>query len=412
MEQGIRRFLKQAEPQILARGRDYFCRGQVLRWTEEEGLVTAEVAGTGPRPYRVRLRLTEEGAVAGALCDCPYDWSPICKHIVAVLLAVQAEERMRTRETARKQRLAALGRLTEQADREALAALVLDYCRKDPAFQRYALARLEDNERRELTYVQRRIRNRAEHWLGLGAGEGPELAPVREAMEEGLDRARIRLERGQPKLGLDLACAVLAEGLAVAGQIRGDPQAILWQADDALELIGLAVCRIREEGLPGEEALARILEQARALEGWARWRYALLNLGLELADREAEPRILETLNGLRDRQGPPEWRTWDLLLRWQLLKIVRGPEEAGAYLEAHQEQDALGQLLALELLEDDDPAGAEAMCLQMLERDPCPEEARWRRVLCEVYRMQGRREARREQLERLRDRDDPGEGRT
>ncbi len=47
--------------------------------------LTAEVYGTEPRPYQVRIALKGNG-VDGVRCSCPYDWGGWCKHVVATLL--------------------------------------------------------------------------------------------------------------------------------------------------------------------------------------------------------------------------------------------------------------------------------------------------------------------------------------
>ncbi|MFQ5981712.1 MAG: SWIM zinc finger domain-containing protein, partial [Candidatus Heimdallarchaeota archaeon] len=50
------------------------------------GLWEAEVAGTDD--YLVQMRMKDEH-VAEYSCTCPYDWGPICKHVVAVLFALR-----------------------------------------------------------------------------------------------------------------------------------------------------------------------------------------------------------------------------------------------------------------------------------------------------------------------------------
>jgi uncharacterized Zn finger protein len=45
----------------------------------------------GSEIYEVEVRLDEDGEILDIAYDCPYDWGEICKHQVAVLLAVRKQ---------------------------------------------------------------------------------------------------------------------------------------------------------------------------------------------------------------------------------------------------------------------------------------------------------------------------------
>ena len=74
---------------ILQRGQAYFEEG-AIRYLEEteDGVWTAEVEGTVI--YEVEITLDPDGSIAWS-CDCPYDWGSMCKHVVAVLLAIRKQ---------------------------------------------------------------------------------------------------------------------------------------------------------------------------------------------------------------------------------------------------------------------------------------------------------------------------------
>ena len=74
---------------IWQRGFDYYENGAVTMLEETSpGEWTAIVEGT--EDYTVEISLAGNGVEAWT-CDCPYDMGNICKHVVAVLLAIQAE---------------------------------------------------------------------------------------------------------------------------------------------------------------------------------------------------------------------------------------------------------------------------------------------------------------------------------
>jgi len=72
---------------ILARGKSYFDDGAVVDLSKEEGYWFADVHGS--EIYEVEVKGIR--SIKGWGCNCPYDKGPICKHVVAVLYAVQTE---------------------------------------------------------------------------------------------------------------------------------------------------------------------------------------------------------------------------------------------------------------------------------------------------------------------------------
>jgi hypothetical protein len=72
---------------VFRRGKDYFRSNSVGRITREGDKFTAKVHGS--YPYKVQLLLRPGGAKLN--CNCPYDFDGICKHAVALGLAVLKE---------------------------------------------------------------------------------------------------------------------------------------------------------------------------------------------------------------------------------------------------------------------------------------------------------------------------------
>ena len=73
-----------ANANSFARGEDYYDEGNLSKLRREGDAFLATVRGS--RSYRVALRLAAAGPEF--TCSCPYDWDGICKHCVALGLAV------------------------------------------------------------------------------------------------------------------------------------------------------------------------------------------------------------------------------------------------------------------------------------------------------------------------------------
>ncbi len=81
-----------ASSRILSRGVDYYRKGRVLSLESyEDKRITARVEGTLEEPYPVEIRFNAQGMPVSK-CACPFNWEPLCKHAVAVLLAWQQSE--------------------------------------------------------------------------------------------------------------------------------------------------------------------------------------------------------------------------------------------------------------------------------------------------------------------------------
>ncbi len=88
---------KAAEPVIYSRGRSYFKSGMVYDWNEEEpGVIAGTVRGSGNKRYKTMLDFRNGFLLSS--CTCPYDWSDICKHAVALALEYLSYENEPKRE--------------------------------------------------------------------------------------------------------------------------------------------------------------------------------------------------------------------------------------------------------------------------------------------------------------------------
>ena len=87
MQLSLNNFKKEIASHILQRGRDYYDDGCVVSLEEiGDGHWMAEVEGT--ELYIVEVEQSGDGGIYHT-CTCPYDWGPTCKHVAAVLYAIE-----------------------------------------------------------------------------------------------------------------------------------------------------------------------------------------------------------------------------------------------------------------------------------------------------------------------------------
>ncbi len=83
MQLELESLLALADPKVLERGQRRFLEGAVVEAARSRGRLQARFEGSAPFPYRVEIDL----ARGEWSCSCPYDWGPVCKHVVAVAFA-------------------------------------------------------------------------------------------------------------------------------------------------------------------------------------------------------------------------------------------------------------------------------------------------------------------------------------
>ena len=90
MQIPLNQFEQYIDETILKRGLQYFKKGHVHEPEEiSPGEYEAIVEGT--EDYKVQFTL-KNGIVKEHVCDCPYDFGPVCKHVAAVIFYLQQDE--------------------------------------------------------------------------------------------------------------------------------------------------------------------------------------------------------------------------------------------------------------------------------------------------------------------------------
>lgn len=152
-------FKQMIPSQILARGRDYFRSGNVVDLTmDEEGFWAAQVQGT--ELYDVTIEQIPSLELICS-CTCPYDMSEHCKHIAAVLYAIEetfpefaAGKKKRTSARHRSTKADALRQALQTSPQEKLVEIILEHAKKDRDFANHLRLRLDMTGDKPADYQQ------------------------------------------------------------------------------------------------------------------------------------------------------------------------------------------------------------------------------------------------------------------
>jgi hypothetical protein len=143
--------------QILTRGRDYVRNEHILdlSFEEEERVWEAQVEGTVL--YDVQITLLSNGSLV-CRCTCPYDAGEYCKHVAAVLYAIEeafpdyVNGKPRRKPASRQTRHDKLRQRLEKASREQLVSVLLELTQTNSELLNQMLIRLDTGDAKPMDY--------------------------------------------------------------------------------------------------------------------------------------------------------------------------------------------------------------------------------------------------------------------
>ncbi len=121
------------EPKILERGLDYYENGHIPK-VEKVSENEFSAIACGNRRYNIYVKLGGRNIIEQR-CNCPYDWSDVCKHAVAVFYKLSAGDFTDSAEKLRE----ILGNLTYKT----LRNFVDDLLKKDRDFRNEFLRKFD-----------------------------------------------------------------------------------------------------------------------------------------------------------------------------------------------------------------------------------------------------------------------------
>lgn len=340
MQIPLQQFENYIDEAILKRGLSYFKKGAVSEVEQiTEGQFEATVSGS--EDYTVHLEIAN-GSVTEHWCDCPYDMGPVCKHVVAVLFYLQQEEmefsqpvkkkrspaRVSKKKTVEEQVRDLLGKLSP----EDLKTFILEQCLNSPSMRQAFLsefAQLNPDQSKE-TYRQQ-IRSSISSigkrrgfidWAGAGA--------IGKSVENLLATAEKHLEQSHYQSTVYIACAVMEEMtslLQYADDSDGDIGGPIEEAFDLLQ-------RVVQSDIP-DSLRSELLDYClttydkNIFEDWD-WHLGLLDLASTLVRTESDGN--KVFARMDKSKGSDYTRERIQLIKWELLRKIKGPEEAEKFL--------------------------------------------------------------------------------
>ena len=334
----IQDVLNVADERIIARGQEYHEDGMVVEWHHSSATtIEASVQGSEDDPYTVEIKTDGHGRITDCFCDCPYDYGDICKHIVAVLLALEDSEAedgsQSASATSRPSARQVLEKLTE--------AQMRDFLRQQIASDKQLAKALcdhfvEPDAAQELAYVRsamRKLRQEADHaW-----GNWHLTQQLYDKLEEQAARAHLRLSQGHCLLAARIALEVLHTGFDMIEAID-DGSDFHIVINDMVDVL----CEAADDNAADYSPMLKLLETA--VERCAEWVHEdaveqLLEAIPRLLPEDGRKHLHSLIRKMeQDRLGVSPDRMQRLEAR--IIERFDGTEAADAYRLSHLENDS------------------------------------------------------------------------
>jgi uncharacterized Zn finger protein len=367
MQIPLNQFEQYIDETILKRGLRYFKNGQVHEPEEiSPGVYEAIVEGT--EDYTVQLTL-KNGIITEYVCNCPYDFGPVCKHVAAVIFYLQQEElvlsnktkRAKTTKTSqtskpakRKTVAEQVDELLEKATHDELKQFVREQTLQNASFRNLFLssfAQHNSNESKELYVKQvKAIFKAASDRDGFIDWSASRL--VGKAVDNLLESARKQIESCNYKSAIFICTAVMeqmTEALQYADDSNGEIGGRVEVAYEMLYNIALEQSSEEIRKLIIEYCFTSFDKQIYS--GWD-WHTDILRLAALLLKTEEETeRIFKQIDKAQRSDYEME-RVQNI--KYEILLKTKGENAAEKYLEQNITNSKLRRVAIQKALEKRD----------------------------------------------------------
>ena len=378
MEIPINQFEQFIDETILKRGLSYFKNGHINEPEEiSPGYYEAIVEGT--EDYIVKLTLKND-IITEHVCNCPYDYGPVCKHVAGVIFHLQQEEleikkkKPRTgaakkKPKKRKTKADQIIDLLEKISPDELKQFIVEKTTQNRSFRDLFLASFahhNTNESKELylKQVKQILRSASD---GYGFIDWSASRQVGAEIYSLLDSAQKQLESKNYKSAIFICTAVMeqmTEALQYSDDSNGD---IGGSIDYAFEMLHI----MAEEELP-EEIRKLILDYCtKAFEkniySGMDWHTGMLNVALILLKTNDESELILKL--IDKIQGSEYEQEEAQSIKYSILINVKGKKEADKFLEQNIGNSKLRRIAIENAIENKNYEKARLIALNGVKHD-------------------------------------------
>ncbi len=328
------------DEKILKRGADYYEDGAVIDFEEiSTGEYEAIVMGT--EEYRVQFKVSDN-TIVEHLCDCPYDFGPVCKHLVAAIFYLEQDRLIINHQTSATQKTQKktisvskqVKNILNQVSHNELIIFIEKQSKTDKKFRNYFLSAFSYlHQGQSKDFYQNQIHNALQAAKGRdGYISWSETKYIHSTITPFLENAEESLDKGGFENAFYISVALLeemTEAFEYADDSGGD---IGYFINASIELLFDIVAGDIPKSL-NDEIVDYCLSQFEkgTFSDWD-WHLTLLHIASKLVKNEKEADvIIQCLDSVQDTYEIERAQTFQL----ELIRKFKGIDEAEKFIEKH-----------------------------------------------------------------------------
>lgn len=324
---------------ILKRGLSYFKKGYVTEFSEiSNGEYEAIVSGT--EEYTVQLVISNN-IITEHNCDCPYDFGPVCKHVVASIFYLKQDELSLNEQNVslvkkkkRKPVTQQLNELLEKVSHEDLKKFIQKHSKMDKQFRNLFLSNFAHlNESQSKEFYQKQI------WSVVNSATDRhgfigwhEMTYLEQGIDPIISIAEKHFENGNYKNAIYIFTALMEE-MTEAIQFSDDSNGVIGGIIDSSyeTLLDITTKTISEDIRNEFFSYCISAFEKRIYDGWD-WHLSVLNIAYNLVADENEADIiikcLGTINGDYEKERAQSFKL-------EIITKYKTKEEVQKFINKH-----------------------------------------------------------------------------
>ena len=324
---------------ILQRGLSYFKKGYVTEFSEiSNGEYEANVSGT--EEYTVRLEI-KNNVIVEHNCDCPYDFGPVCKHVVASIFYLKQDELnlyeqnvSLVKKKKRKSVTQQLNELLDKVSHKDLKKFIQEHSKMDKQFRNLFLSNFAHlNESQSKEFYQKQIQsivNSATDRHGFIGWH--EMTYLEQGIDPIISIAEKHFENGNYTNAIYIFTALMEE-MTEAIQFSDDSNGVVGGIIDSSyeALLDITSKTISEDIRTDLFSYCISAFEKRLYNGWD-WHLGILHIAYNLVAYEKEADViikcLETVNGDYEKERAQ-------LFKLEIITKYKNEEEVQKFITKH-----------------------------------------------------------------------------
>ena len=318
MKIDLTQFEQQIDPTILKRGLQYYKKGMVDILSESSDMVEAHVEGSDGEPYSTVLHLDGD-TVTDSVCSCPYDFGPVCKHVAAVIFAMQAEElniavkpkteRKKPTKTKAQKASDKVQELLQNASPEQLASFIEDICKDYREIRQLLIAKLTPkSQTQSMSDYKSSLSAYAQSLKRRGFIDYRSANLLGNALYETCATAEERLSVGDYISAVNAATAVIEQANSALQYTDDSNGCIGGPIDSATETLAkVAESKLDEKSRKHLLKYCLTSYKKEIFEGWD-WHDSMLELAVKVVKEKKEIEEVRLLLEAEIKNAKREWQ--------------------------------------------------------------------------------------------------------